>query len=222
MSVIDTLIILGSIAAAVLAWAAKLQWSKEFKEAKEAQVRALKGQIDSLRFAHEERLKAKDEQIATLEKKLKSFHDLNSEKIREFFEYTKSQLESYNDNLASRVKELEDSIEDKEKLIRTFSKNQSNHEQELEVLKSQKVYLQAKLESVEREKINVEAVEVAVESAGKDHSSYIEADYIEAEFLPARDDKNSIPYAKFAKLGAGIAFPFLLPFVVGLIDAEKS
>ena len=68
--VIQSLTSLGGVAAAVLAWAAKLQWSKEFKEAKEAQIKAredhiksLQNNIDAIQLASEERLKAKDEQI---------------------------------------------------------------------------------------------------------------------------------------------------------------
>lgn len=112
MEVIQALAILGSVIASVLAWLAKLQWSKEFKDAKAAQITALERQIQSLQSAHDERIKAKEEQISTLQDKLKTLEELNSQKTQEYFQYTKSQLEKYNDTLKVRVQELESEIKD--------------------------------------------------------------------------------------------------------------
>jgi Holliday junction resolvase len=48
MEWIQPIITLGSIIAAILAWAAKILWAKEFKTAKEAQIAVLKEQITGL------------------------------------------------------------------------------------------------------------------------------------------------------------------------------
>jgi chromosome segregation ATPase len=155
-SIIQSLAALGSTLAAVLAWVAKLQWAKEFQEAKEAQISALKGQIDALQAAHEERLRAKDEQIQTLNDKLLSLQDMASEKTAAFFQFTKSQLESYNDALKLRVTELEESIRDKEKLMESIPTDQAQYRQKIEDLESQKHLVEEKLAQIEVEKKNLE------------------------------------------------------------------
>lgn len=68
-----------SVLAAVLAWAAKLMWAKEYKEAKEAQIELLKEQI-------------------------KSLEELTPMKVREFYISTKQQLEEYIEKLQGDLK----------------------------------------------------------------------------------------------------------------------
>jgi chromosome segregation ATPase len=148
-SIIQSLAVLGSTLAAILAWASKLQWSEEFKKAKEEQISSLNSQIELLRSAYDERLKAKDEQILALK-------DMTSEKTAEFFRFTKSQLESYNNELGARVQELEESIRDKEKLMKSIPSDQAQYQQKIEELEKQKQTLENKLTTVEFEKQNLE------------------------------------------------------------------
>lgn len=58
MELIHSAIIIGSIVAAIIAWLAKLRWSKEFEKAKTEVIRA------------------KDAQIETLEKELNSLKEM--------------------------------------------------------------------------------------------------------------------------------------------------
>ncbi len=99
MDIPQTLITIGSLAAAILAWIAKLRWSKEFEKAKN------------------ETIKAKDAQIAALEREVKSLKDMTPMKLREYFNSVKEQLEEYNEDLK---KQLEQAKEDNSKLQDQF------------------------------------------------------------------------------------------------------
>jgi chromosome segregation ATPase len=72
-------------AAAVLAWVAKIRWSKEYKEAKEAQIDLLDREIRSLR-------------------------ELNPPVVRESFIAMREQLEDYNDTLKVELEEKDKAI----------------------------------------------------------------------------------------------------------------
>lgn len=102
MDLMQTLITIGSLAAAILAWIAKLRWSKEFERAKN------------------ETIKAKEAQIAALEREVKSLQDMTPMKLREYFHSVREQLEEYNDEL---VKQLEQAKEENNKLRERFLSN---------------------------------------------------------------------------------------------------
>ena len=70
---------LGALVAAILAWAAKLRWSKEFGAAKDAQIASLQSQITNLTNTHTELIKAKDVHIAVLEREIKGLQELSPE-----------------------------------------------------------------------------------------------------------------------------------------------
>ena len=186
MLIIQALTVLGSVIAAVLAWAAKLQWSEEFKKAKEAQIQSLVSQINALKSSQEESLKAKEAQIQSLvsqisalksaqeeslqakeiqilaiREKLGSLQDMTSEKTKQFFEFTKSQLEAYNDELGLRVQELEGSITDKEELINSLSADQAQHHQKIEEIEKQKRVLADRLAEVTIDKKNLDSAIVS-------------------------------------------------------------
>jgi flagellar basal body-associated protein FliL len=71
--------------AAILAWLAKLRWSKEFAEAKDACIAA------------------KEEQVRTLQLQIDQLRDLTPIKLREFYIKMKEQLEEYNDALQAEL-----------------------------------------------------------------------------------------------------------------------
>jgi hypothetical protein len=99
MDIPQTLITLGSLAAAILAWIAKLRWSREFEKAKN------------------ETIKVKDARIAALEREVKSLQDMTPMKLREYFHSVKEQLEEYNEDLK---KQLEQAKEENSKLQDQF------------------------------------------------------------------------------------------------------
>lgn len=102
MDMVSTVITIGSLAAAILAWVAKLKWSKEFEKAKN------------------ETIKAKEAQILVLEQQVKSFQDMTPMKLREYFNSVKQQLEEYNEELK---KQLDIEKAAKENLERKLSDN---------------------------------------------------------------------------------------------------
>lgn len=91
--------VLFSAIAAILAWVAKLRWSKEYSEAKN------------------EIIRSKEASIELLERQIEQYKDLTPMRIREYFESVKSQLEEYNDELQQRIAGLEDEAEEKERRI---------------------------------------------------------------------------------------------------------
>ena len=85
MDIISAIITIGSLIAAILAWVAKLKWSKEFEKAKD------------------ETIKAKEAQITALEREVKSLQDMTPMKLREYFDSVKLQLEEYNEELQKQL-----------------------------------------------------------------------------------------------------------------------
>jgi peptidoglycan hydrolase CwlO-like protein len=94
-----------------------------------------------------------------------------SEKTAAFFQFTKSQLESYNDALKLRVNELEESIRDKEKLMESIPTDQAQYQQKIDELESQKRLVEDKLEQIEVEKKNLERTLKSEESSTSEESS---------------------------------------------------
>lgn len=83
---------LASALAAVLAWAAKLRWAKEYAAAKD------------------EIIRAKESEIAALNAQIKMLNELTPMKIREYFLSVKTQLEEYIEHLQQRIKALESEL----------------------------------------------------------------------------------------------------------------
>jgi hypothetical protein len=131
MEMIYAIATLGSVLASVLAWAAKLQWSKEFAKAKdetlkakeeeirtkEAQIQFLEREIVSVKSAKQEMLETMDRQIATLrisydrelnvkEAELQGLRSLMSTEVREHFIATKNQLERIIQERDEELKQL--------------------------------------------------------------------------------------------------------------------
>lgn len=221
MLLIQALTVLGSVFAAVLAWAAKLRWSEEFKKAKEAQIYSLTGQIDSLKAAHEESLKAKtaqihslvsqidslkamqeeslkakDMQILVVREQLKNLEDITSDKTQQYFEITKSRLESFNDELEVRVQELEESIKDKEELIKSLSSNQTLHHRKIEELESQKQVLVSKLAEIE---VGKKSLDTAIVLTEKTSSESLDDNKLDSKKLSS----SVLPFLSTVAFGVG-------------------
>lgn len=94
---------MASALAAVLAWLAKLRWSKEYAAAKDEVIRA------------------KDARIETLEREIQGLRELTPMKIREYFVSVKTQLEEYNEHLKSRLEEADRALGAKNKEIERVS-----------------------------------------------------------------------------------------------------
>lgn len=113
MEWIQPIITLGSIVAAILAWVAKLRWSKEFTNAKDATIAAREAQIEQLKDAKEAVIAARDVQIEHLKDHIIELRQLSPPKIKEYMESTQQMLSNYNDQLQS---DLDTANEEKEQL----------------------------------------------------------------------------------------------------------
>jgi hypothetical protein len=87
---------LASSLAAVLAWASKLWWAKEYAAAKD------------------ETIQAKEAQIELLKTEVQNLRDLTPMKLREYFLSVKEQLEEYNDELREELEAARKEIQKKE------------------------------------------------------------------------------------------------------------
>lgn len=96
---IYTIAALASALAAVLAWAAKLWWAREFGAAKD------------------EIIRAKDAQIELLKSEIQNLKELTPMKIREYFTSVKVQLEEYNELLQRQLNEAQENIRQKDAAI---------------------------------------------------------------------------------------------------------
>jgi hypothetical protein len=96
--------------AAVLAWCAKLRWSKEFAAAKNAEIATLKTQVDNLKAVHTELVKTKDAEISTMktqEENLKTNHT-------ELVKTKDAQIAILNTQVDSLKKNYDDMVKEKD------------------------------------------------------------------------------------------------------------
>jgi chromosome segregation ATPase len=111
---------LASAIAAALAWAAKLQWGREFAAAKD------------------EIIKAKDAQIEVLNRELDSLRELTPMKVREYFVSVREQLEEYNDLLQSQLDEAHEELAKKDTQIAKLRTEGARKAGEIEKLEAER------------------------------------------------------------------------------------
>jgi signal transduction histidine kinase len=86
--------------AAILAWVAKLRWSKEFGDAKDQTIKAKEAQIEVLKA-----------QIDSLKSESQSLRELTPMKLREYLTSTKTMLEEYNDALKQDLQKAHEELD---------------------------------------------------------------------------------------------------------------
>ena len=104
-----------SALAGVLAWGAKLWWGREYAAAKD------------------ETIRAKDAQIALLEREIQGLRELTPMRIREYFISVKQQLEEYNDHLQEQLRTARVEIGSKDQQIDRL--NQDGTKQTAEIVR---------------------------------------------------------------------------------------
>ncbi len=130
---------IASSIAAVLAWAAKLWWGKEYGAAKD------------------ETIKAKNAQIEVLKKQIENLRELTPMKIREYFLSVKEQLEEYNESLKGQLVKAKTEIEQKDKQIIKLHGEGDKQKTELEILEREKKILNEKTKVLELETSHFES-----------------------------------------------------------------
>lgn len=121
MDWIYAIITLLSIVAAILGWTSKLWWAKEYRAAKEAQIEALKTQIENLK-------------------------ELNPVKMREFFEAMKTHLGENIDWLQSQLDTAKAEIIQRSTEIDRLSLEGDKKSTELQKLQSEKKQAEEKVQ----------------------------------------------------------------------------
>ena len=104
-----------SVLAAILAWVAKLRWSDEFKQAKEAQIAAV-----------EQTVKAKEAQISGLQEQVQFWKDRNPETIERYHKAVENKFQEIIQDLEQRLEKASQELseaqrkppEEREKLAR--------------------------------------------------------------------------------------------------------
>ena len=157
-TLLDTTILLGSIAAAILAWVAKLRWSNEFAAAKDETANALRAQLaakDEIIKAMQAQLSAKDERNQVKEDIIQSYNveiarlnNLLSPTVEEYYERLKSRLEKANGELKRELQESTDALDLKERQLEQLqSGNEAN--QKIEELESGRTALLERVKELE-------------------------------------------------------------------------
>lgn len=135
--------------AAILAWSSKLIWAKEYKNAKEEQIRAVNMKFLAFKENFESQERVHKDKLDILNERINFYEDIISDKVRNQFKIVKEQLEAINNELEIQVKDLNLALRDKEELI-------SVRAHELKVLKTNNTAIIKKLSDLEAEKINLE------------------------------------------------------------------
>lgn len=128
-----------SVIASILAWVAKIRWSTEFKEAKDASLQAKQSEVD-----------AKNAHIATLQSEIESLKNLTPMKVREYFDSVKVQLTEYNDSLQQQLSGATNDIQSKQSEIDALRTQGSQHVADIQRLEKEKQELQAAKEELEK------------------------------------------------------------------------
>jgi len=137
MDWINYIITILSIIGAILAWVAKLKWSKEYTSAKE------------------EIIRAKDEQIIILKERIEQYKEFSPIKLREFHTSVKEQLEEYNELLGEQLKSAKNEILIKENAISKLKKEGNIKSNEVNKLKKEKSILAKESNELEIELKNL-------------------------------------------------------------------
>jgi chromosome segregation ATPase len=113
MEWVNSTITLLSLIAAILAWIAKLRWSKEFAAAKDAAIAAKDAQIDQLQEQIRNITEAKNARIEQLEDQINFLQAMDPVKLQERFVSMRQQLEEMIDELQAELEKTKKRLAEK-------------------------------------------------------------------------------------------------------------
>ncbi len=119
---------------ALLAWAAKILWSKEFADAKNEVIRAREAEI-----------KTKEAFIDSLKNEIEMYRDLTPMKMQEYLHATKNGLETYIEKLKADLNFESEEIIKKDKMISELSNDKTISEDKINRLIEEKSELENKV-----------------------------------------------------------------------------
>jgi uncharacterized phage infection (PIP) family protein YhgE len=128
-----------SVIASILAWVAKIRWSKEFGEAKDATIRAKEAEVTT-----------KDAHIASLKSEIEGLKHLTPMKIKEYFDSVTAQLSEYNDSLLKQLSAANDEIQKMDASITTLQAQGSHQTSKIQELEKEKEEIQKAKEALQQ------------------------------------------------------------------------
>lgn len=153
LDLIKDLITLFSVIAAVLAWVAKLRWSKEYTDAKDAVI-----------TAKEEQIKTKQTQIEFLERQIISLQEQTPQKLRDYYKSAREHLGEIIEELGSEVKELKAQLASKDAELEVANERQTSIQQEIKAREEQIREGRAELMRIKNAQYNAEKLSIALAS----------------------------------------------------------
>ena len=126
-----------SILAAILAWIAKLKWSKEYRAAKD------------------EIIRSKEAMIAQLNERIQFYKELTPMKLKEYFDSVKSQLEMQIEDLNTQKEKAAKEINDKNNEIIKLEEDKIINKKEIETLRNEKQQLEISAKTLEQQSVEL-------------------------------------------------------------------
>jgi hypothetical protein len=135
---INNLITLVSIIAAILAWVAKLRWSKEFSDAKDAVI-----------SAKDEQIKTKQTQIEFLDRQIETLKEQTPEKLREYYKSIQKGFEEFNDKLQNELLEMKLRLRERDTELLGANEREESLRKEIELKEDQILEVRSGLAKVQ-------------------------------------------------------------------------
>lgn len=135
---LQTIVTILSLIAAILAWIAKIKWSKEYAAAKDEVIRAKDAQIET-----------KNSEIGSLKTILEQQREMTSTKMREQFLSMKVALEEYVDELKTK---LEGALKENDRIVAELGARTSKSAEDAQSIQSlikERAVLKSKVEDLE-------------------------------------------------------------------------
>jgi ABC-type phosphate transport system auxiliary subunit len=133
--------------AAVLAWAAKLRWSKEYAAAKDETIKAKEAVIQ-----------AKEAQIQVAEREVASLRELTPMKIQEYFDAATKLLNDYNEMLKRQLEQSQADIVKKDGEIAELSVAGTRSQSDIDRLSAEKTELEQTVASLEAQETKLKPI----------------------------------------------------------------
>jgi DNA repair exonuclease SbcCD ATPase subunit len=178
MEIINWILILTALLNAIssiVAWISRIKWSKEYSQAKD------------------ERLKAKDDTIQYLERRIVDLQELTPQKIQDHYKNVESELKKVIDELQNEIGNHKKEIEKKQELIDNLEKEKASQSEEILVFQTD---LDKSLEKYHQLKGNLENYQHYQDILGGTISALNSAEIIRKNLKPFVN-------SSFDEIGAG-------------------
>ena len=154
MEDLNLIIIILSLASAVLAWVAKLKWSKEFTLAKDAQIDALKEQVQAKKSelgALKGQLETKNELIRVKQSQIDHLNNLNPATLTEYHNKVTKGLEAFIEELKGELHSTKNLLDEKDSQLNSASKTSDSNQIRVKQLINERETLANQIETLQKQ-----------------------------------------------------------------------